>query len=88
MAAATTTWFLNRNLTFAGYRTHSLGKEWLKFVLLNACGGLINYSVYAAYVKIHGSASHDLLAGVALGSLAGMVANFFVSRRFVFNARR
>jgi putative flippase GtrA len=88
LAAATMTWLLNRRLTFADSFSDARGREWTKFVMLNMLGGFANYSVYAAYIKLHGTSSHALLTGVAAGSLIGMVVNFVVSRRYVFNVSR
>jgi putative flippase GtrA len=65
-----------------------VGREWLKFLFFNLAGGAVNYAVYAAYVRVHGTAPIALVIGVAAGSLSGMIVNFLVSRHFVFTARR
>lgn len=87
LAAATSTWYLNRRITFANRRSAAYGREWLKFVVLNGIGGILNYATYTVVVHYLGS-SVPLApaAGVALGSLAGMLVNFAVSRHFVFAA--
>ena len=84
LAAATTTWFLNRHFTFHGGANASARRQWSHFVLVNGLGGGINYGVYAALV-----ASSDVFAAfpvgaVAVGSVAGLLFNFTASRRFVF----
>jgi putative flippase GtrA len=85
LAAATSTWYLNRRITFADRRSASVGREWLKFVLLNGAGGVLNYVTYTASLHYLGSAGAMPALGVALGSLAGMLVNFTVSRQFVFS---
>jgi putative flippase GtrA len=59
----------------------------VRFVTLNLFGGAVNYGVYAAYISMHAASSAVPAIGVALGSIAGMFVNFYLSRRLVFNAR-
>ncbi|WP_236552541.1 GtrA family protein [Belnapia sp. F-4-1] len=87
LAAATTTFALNRAWTFrASRREGGLGRQWLLFLLVNVLGFLCNYGTYAALVAgVPLVAAHPVI-GVAAGSLAGLAANFLMSRRFVFGA--
>lgn len=87
VVAATFTWGANRMWTFrreaAGTRA---ARQWGRFVLLNLVGFALNYGTYAALVaSVPAVAAHPVL-GVAAGSLAGMFANFALSRRYVFRA--
>jgi putative flippase GtrA len=84
LAAATTTWYLNRRLTFAAQGSSGWLGEWGRFISLNLLGGAVNYAVYAVVVGLHGRSAVTPVLGVALGSLAGMLVNFFVSKRYVF----
>ena len=87
LAAATTTWTLNRNITFRSGRSDRLLREWLQFLATNAIGGTVNYLVYSALVSgVPVFAAHLALA-VAAGSLAGLAFNYLCSARFVFNGR-
>lgn len=86
--AATSTWYMNRRFTFADTRHDNRFREWRRFVMLNLFGGGINYAVYAAYISMHTGSSAGPAIGVALGSIAGMSFNFFLSKRLVFNRRR
>jgi putative flippase GtrA len=84
LAAATTTWAANRAWTFRGSGTTPAGRQWGRFVLLNLVGFALNYGTYAALIASWPlAAAHPVLA-VAAGSLAGMFANFALSRRYVF----
>ncbi|WP_052389343.1 GtrA family protein [Belnapia moabensis] len=87
LAAATTTFALNRAWTFRAARQEGgLGRQWLLFLLVNVLGFLCNYGTYAALVGgVPLVAAHPVI-GVAAGSLAGLAANFLMSRRFVFGA--
>lgn len=85
LAAATTTFALNRAWTFrVSQHAGGIVRQWVKFLLVNMLGFFCNYSVYAALVAgVPLVAAHPVI-GVAAGSLAGLAANFVMSRRFVF----
>ena len=84
VAAATTTWALNRAWTFRTRRAGpGVAAQWARFAALNLVGFAANYGTYAALVAF--TATHPVLA-VAAGSLAGMGFNFALSRRYVFRA--
>jgi len=84
MAAATTTFALNRAFTFRGAAAEPLHRQWLKFLAANAFGGVVNYGVSvgleAAFLVVE---THPVLA-VAAGSVAGMFFNFAASKHLVF----
>ena len=85
LIAATTTWFINRVFTFRDARPESHGRQWLRFVVTNSLGAVINYAVYAAVIS-QGAASVYLPGfAVAAGSLAGLAFNYTLSRRYVFS---
>jgi len=84
LAAATTTWALNRAFTFKGAADEPLHRQWAKFIAANAFGGVVNYAVSVgleANVAVVGA--HPFLA-VAAGSIAGMLFNFAASKHLVF----
>lgn len=87
LAAATFTWALNRRYTFHSQRNHNLAREWLRFLAANAAGGLLNYTVYAVLINAFQFVAKWPVIGVAAGSMAGLIANFILSRRLVFNRR-
>jgi putative flippase GtrA len=85
-AAATSAWLGNRYYTF-GVRTDrrwSVRGEWIRYLLSVLAGGFLNYGVYAALVTslplVH---RHPWLA-VATGTLAGMLLNFTLVRRLLY----
>jgi len=84
LAAASTTWYLNRRLTF-GDRSPP-GRQWARFVATNAIGALVNYGSYSIVVASLPAGTFVPLLGVAVGAIAGLGFNFPASRRFVFNA--
>ena len=88
MAAATTTWALNRRYTFPDGRTPSLAREYGRFLAANSLGGAVNYVTYAAMVNIMPMTKISPFLAVAMGSVAGLAVNFSLSRRFVFTGHR
>ncbi len=87
-AAVTTTFVLNRLITFRNVALPSLPAAYAKFVASNAAGGLVNMAVSIALVAADlGALSHPVIA-VACGAASGLVFNFTLSRWLVFAAPR
>jgi putative flippase GtrA len=85
--AATAAWWLNRRYTFgaSGLAPH---REWLRYIFANAAGWLINNAIYLVLVfNLALASTHPFLA-VAAGSIAGLAANFLLSRRMVFITKK
>jgi putative flippase GtrA len=85
LAAASTTWILNRRWTFRHAGAPSLG-EWVAYVALMLGGALINLSVYSAVVWWLGSAHLELILALAAGTGAGMAINFLTARRLLHSS--
>lgn len=84
--AATVAWWLNRQYTF-GASSHKPHREWFHYIIANSIGWLINNGVYLVLVyRSTLAAQHPSLA-VAAGSIAGMCANFILSRQLVFRQK-
>jgi putative flippase GtrA len=87
VAAASATFALNRAWTFRNRpRSETPVRQWALFLLLNLVGFACNYGTYVALVAGVPVVARNPVIGVAAGSLAGMVGNFLLSRRFVFGA--
>lgn len=84
-AAASTTWLCNRLFTFRHHKSDdTLHVQWAKFLLVSMGGFVFNYGSYAALIATSALTAAYPIIGVAVGSIAGMFFNFFVSRRLVF----
>jgi len=84
LAAATVTWWLNRNLAFRDASAARPVRQWASFVATNAVGGAANYAVFATCIAVLPlGARHPVLA-VGAGSIAGLLFNFTLSKKFVF----
>ena len=82
LAAATTTWMLNRRFTF-GHLTAKRAslREWLQYLLLMGLGFCVNYGVYVlVLIALEDAGRLAPMIGVAAGSLSGMCINFITSR--------
>jgi putative flippase GtrA len=88
ICAATATYTLNRLWTFRTAEQNASWRQWGLFLLLNLSGFAFNYGTYALLLLTVPLVLAQPVLGVAAGALAGMFANFFVSRRFVFRAGR
>ena len=84
LCASSSTWYMNRLFTFADASSKNAAGEWLRFVLLNGIGGLVNYAASAAYIHFVSSSASAPAIAVALGSLSGLCVNYFLSHRLVF----
>lgn len=84
LAAATTTWALNRSFTFRGEHDGTVFRQWAKFIAANSVGGAFNYLTYAALIAGTATVAAHPFLGVAAGSIAGMFFNFTASKRLVF----
>jgi len=84
--AATAAWWLNRRFTFrgSGLLPH---REWLRYVVANSVGWLMNNATYLLIISHLSLASAHPSLAVAAGSVSGLTANFFLSRRIVFNKK-
>jgi len=88
LAAAFTTWQINRRYTFPIHDGERWIAEWLRYLLAMLAGGSVNYVCYAALVHGLPKATYLPALAVAVGSIAGLTVNFLAARFWVFKARR
>ena len=85
LVAATMNWMLNRLWTFRGRGSRDgLFRQWLSFLGANGLGFGLNRSVVFALAWSSPFCFAYPVVALAAGSLAGMSANFTLSRRLVF----
>ena len=84
LAAATTTWALNRAWTFRDSARGPLLRQWLMFLGANGVGFVLNRGTYLALITLVPLCAQQPVFAIAAGVLAGMFANFTLSRRLVF----
>ena len=89
LAAATTTWILNRSFTFrreSRPTVHPAG-EWLAYLGLMVVGGMANYGTYAIAIAFWDPVRRHPELGVALGSIVGMMINFWTAKTMIFERK-
>lgn len=84
VAAASWTWWLNRVWTFRGQGRGAAWKQWVRFMGVNLSGLLLNRGTYFALVTGSVLCRDYPVLALAAGAVAGLFANFFLSRRLVF----
>jgi len=84
LLAASTTWLLNRLWTFRGTGSGPAHHQWLRFLIANLFGFVLNRGTFAVLVTVSTLCAAQPVFAVAAGTLAGMFLNFGLSRRFVF----
>jgi putative flippase GtrA len=88
VCAASTTWVINRTVTFAGHHSGKpLLQEYLSYLLLMCGGGIVNYGAYAAGILVSPTVKTHPVIGIAMGSLAGLAVNFVSSKFLLFQNR-
>ncbi len=85
VAAVTTTWWLNRIWTFRGRGAATrMHLQWMRFVAATLPGLVLNLGSYFTLVALSPLCAANPVLAVAAGALAGMTANFILSRAVVF----
>ncbi len=82
--AASTNWLLNRVWTFRGKGSGPAHHQWVKFLVANLLGFVLNRGTYALLVTFMPLAAAQPVIATSAGSVAGMFVNFSLSRRYVF----
>ena len=86
--AVTTTWYLNRKLTFTDRKDRHVMHEWLFYTILNGIGGLINFAIFMLLVFQNEFLADNPILPLAIASVIAMVFNFTVSKYLVFRTPR
>lgn len=90
LLAVSTTWVLNRTITFSELKTHH-GNLWLEFFhyfSLMSLGGVINIATYSSAITSSQFIESYPVIGIAIGSLAGMSFNFITSKIFIYREKK
>ncbi len=82
--AATSNWALNRIWTFRGNGSGPAHRQWAMFMLTNLVGFVLNRGAYILLITFVAAAARQPVIATAAGAVAGMFANFSLSRRLVF----
>jgi putative flippase GtrA len=84
LLVASGNWALNRAWTFRGRGSGPAHRQWVKFLVANSLGLVLNRGTYAALIATVPLCVKAPVFAVAAGSVAGMLVNFTLSRQMVF----
>ena len=83
--AVTTTWWLNRVWTFrSNAPARPLARQWAAFVMASLPGLCLNLGTYFVLITVSPLCAIHPVIAIAAGAVAGMFANFTLSRAIVF----
>jgi putative flippase GtrA len=84
LCAVIVTWQLNRRMTFAVPAKQSLMLEGFNYLLAMSLGGALNLMTYLAIIRSLPDKFWVPALGVAIGSIVGLLANYFIAKNWVF----
>lgn len=84
LVAVFSNWLVNRLWTFRGQGSGPAHHQFLRYALVNAVGFVLNRGAYALMVTYIAAAAAEPILATGAGAIAGMFANFFLSRAVVF----
>lgn len=86
--AVITTWLLNRNITFKkANRSDGLITEFSKYAVSMCIGGSANLICYSLIISSRPHTTENIIFATAIGSIAGLVFNFTLSKIFIFKEK-
>lgn len=84
IVVASINWVLNRIWTFRGQGSGPAHRQWMRFMVANLVGFILNRGTYALLVTFVAAATAQPVIATSAGAIAGMFVNFSLSRRMVF----
>jgi putative flippase GtrA len=84
LVAVTVTYTVNRGWTFRARAGSDRAREYARYALLQSGGAALNNATYAVALWANPWFRDHLVAALALGCLAGMVANYLSARHLAF----
>ena len=83
-AAMQVTFLINRHHVFPPPHTHSLVRQWWRYMLSNGFGNVCNYWIFVTLISLHWRVVSTPLVALAVSSFAAWMINFLAARYFVF----
>lgn len=86
LVALTATWTMNRRLAFAAGRLDSPVVEFKRYLIASAAGAAANLAALSAIAPIDAAYAH--IPSYVVGAGVGLVVNFLLYDKFVFQGRK
>jgi putative flippase GtrA len=84
VVAATINWAINRFWTFRHLDHTAAHRQLLQFLAVNSIGFIFNRGTFFILVTISLRCREQPVLAIIAGSVAGLVFNYFLSKKFVF----
>lgn len=88
LIAVMTTWWLNRQHTFAGRGLERRSVEGFFYIAIQACGALINLAIFGACLHFTPGLAKIPVLPLGIGAAAGFVFNFVSSNAALYSQAR
>jgi putative flippase GtrA len=86
VVAATANWILNRLWTFRHHVHESASRQWLKFMVANGLGFIVNRGMFFILISLFQLCRTWPVLAIIAGTIAGLGFNYKLSKRFVFHS--
>lgn len=80
--AISSTWILNRNITFAKKKSTNVLREWARYSVSSVVGALGNFLTLSCVSQFDGTLFH--IPAYLFGTASGLGINFFLYKTIVF----
>lgn len=87
-AAVTTTWFLNRQRTFADSKDKKPVSEWGRYTAVNSIGSILNMGIFFWLIALYEALARVPLIPLGIAASVALVFNFLASKYIVFRRQR
>lgn len=84
VVASSANWAMNRVWTFRHKEHEAMHVQWARFVAVNMVGFVFNRGTFFALITYSALCRGEPILAIIAGSAAGLVFNYFLSKRFVF----
>ncbi len=83
-SAMTTTWLINRKITFTSAINLNTTDEFFRYSLTSLGGGAINLFTYSILIKTLSPPTSYLPIIVAFSSISGMMVNYTLAKKLIY----
>jgi putative flippase GtrA len=87
-AAVTTTWFLNRQRTFAASKNTKVVSEWGRYAAVNSIGSVLNMGIFFWLIAQNEALRRMPLVPLGIAASIALVFNFVASKYIVFRRQQ
>lgn len=82
--AVTTTWYINRKITFSARASYNRGREWGRYFVVSVVGGVVNLTVYFLCIYFSDFMLRAPVFALAVASIMALSVNYLGSKHYAF----